>query len=70
MSLPDSMPAPSLGPVVEVREPKESAVQWHIYWNHPEGLGSACGSQVGCFTLAPENVTCAKCMEVMKGESK
>ena len=64
----DSMPVPALGPVVEVREPgaEKQAPLWHVYWNHPEGLGAACRAQTGCFTIAPSNVTCPKCLQVLK----
>lgn len=66
------MPHPSnnLKPVLELRLVGEApAVQWHLMWNHPSGPGAACEASSGCFTLALEQVTCAKCLEVNAKET-
>lgn len=65
---PEKMPPLSPGPLMETSESKEQATQWHIYWNHHDGLGAACRAQHGCFTIAPSNVTCPQCLEVLEKE--
>lgn len=65
-------PTNNLKPTLEVRVVsglKTTEVEWHLMWNHPAGPGAACEASHGCFTLAVEHVTCAKCLEVNAKES-
>lgn len=72
MTAPDKMPPLAPGPLITTSDSKAESQLWHIYWNHHDGLAAACRAQHGCFTLAPANVTCIKCIEVLKenGELK
>jgi hypothetical protein len=70
MTAPNKMPPLSPGPFMESNESREDSKLWHVYYNHSDGLGAACRAKHGCFTIAPTQVTCSKCLEVLKEESK
>lgn len=66
MSLPEKMPRTD--PAARAFGTREEARRWHAYYNHPSGLGTACGATVGCFTINEANVNCPACLKVLEDE--